>query len=741
MNGFIDIVRRDNPWWESGAIPREYKSKKRRVYCSKVLLAAEEWFRDHKVLLMEGPRQVGKTMILRHIIDEYLGQGYPPELLIYIDAQDPELDLKNRSLRELIQNCLVHAETRLGPMRADRPPLILLDEIQYADRWSDWLKVLADRADFQAKIIATGSALRLSRGTRESGVGRWKIVDVPHLSFFEYIDVIKPVTSESLGFPDLPFDWNWRAPDDASFQKIKNSLPFERLQPLFNEYLAKGGYPDPAGKEEEAVAQEMIREEIVSRVLQDPVDLKIVRGKLELQRLFYYLATHTAEILSKDTISKESGLNRQTLNDYMQCLTDIHLIATAPLYKNDGTQALKSHDKAYVASPCITSALRPFDARSSKRGLILESAVVSHILPSLEGTNGFLSYWRERPNGQEVDIVAHWSDGVLPIEVKSSGKKSGMLKFIENYESEIMGAYLLKDQNEWEWSSKGSKPGVIMPIAHFLYMLGYKEKQMMQGDLERKRDIVIQPKPIEIFLPEEMTDLKVFQKKIRNDFSNASEKKPFFRLVVGPEKLLKTMWTVDRSVEPFFQLLRYPPRIRDGIVGDWNPGVGRFAEPVIFSEGIKAETTGWEKRICLYFNGSLEFSVPIKHRIFLIDEQSKQINPYSLVEYTVNFMRLFKKTTGLLDMKEPYWFELDIINAENLELRAGHPKSEEYQFSNFVKKHRFGSEPFVLSGRIPELNSLKPDIEAFQVLKNLYFQLGLGEGLPFFDKDGTCRIQ
>src|SRR3989338_10300664 len=86
-----ELLQRDNPWWQQAKILQDYRDKRKRPYCYKVLLESFNWFQDHNVVLVEGPRQVGKTLILQHIVDELLKTGIPPQAICYIDLQVPDI--------------------------------------------------------------------------------------------------------------------------------------------------------------------------------------------------------------------------------------------------------------------------------------------------------------------------------------------------------------------------------------------------------------------------------------------------------------------------------------------------------------------------------------------------------------------------------------------------------------------------------------------------------------------------
>ena len=254
-----EILERDNPWWQDNSIPRVFKEMTKRPYCYQVLVEAHRVFQRQKVLLMEGPRQVGKTKIFYHIIDELLQLGTPPKAICYIDRQDADLQRyhETHSLRSTVTHYLQQiAPTQLRmPSSLPLAPLVLLDEIQYAPHWSDELKKFADDPQFRGKIIATGSALRLSRGLRESGAGRWPHLYIPHFGFYEYIHVLTPHTERNIALLGAKPSWDWTSPDTTQFKKIQEAIPFSIVQEVFNDFLARGGYPQWGAQEENVVAQ------------------------------------------------------------------------------------------------------------------------------------------------------------------------------------------------------------------------------------------------------------------------------------------------------------------------------------------------------------------------------------------------------------------------------------------------------------------------------------------------------
>ena len=83
------------------------------------------------------------------------------------------------------------------------------DEVQYAQDWDKWLKIIYDTQP-DTQVVATGSASpALIKGNQESGAGRWTVIQVPTMSFYEYcelLDLDRPELPSNLKIPSLLFN-------------------------------------------------------------------------------------------------------------------------------------------------------------------------------------------------------------------------------------------------------------------------------------------------------------------------------------------------------------------------------------------------------------------------------------------------------------------------------------------------------------------------------------------------------
>ncbi len=220
------------------------------------------------------------------------------------------------------------------------------DEIQYASDWDKWLKTLYDMQP-DPRIVATGSASpALMKGSTESGAGRWSVIPVPTLSFFEYCALIGVEVPE-LG-PDIRPTAFSRM---AHTERTKVMLKLEPLQNHFNRYLQVGGFPELALASNDLMAQQIMREDVVDKVLRrDLPALYNIRSATELERSFLYLCNVSSEIVSFTSIAKElGGVTRPTVENYVNYLESANLIYQSWPVEMGGRKVLKAQPKIYIA--------------------------------------------------------------------------------------------------------------------------------------------------------------------------------------------------------------------------------------------------------------------------------------------------------------------------------------------------------------------------------------------------------
>lgn len=378
------VLRRmqaENTWWESPhRIPESYYRLPHRAYFELLLPLIIETTVKRAVLLM-GPRRVGKTVIIHHVIQRLIDDGLEPKRVCYLSVDHPLYN--GCGLTELLEYFGSAAEIDM-----DAGPLfVFLDEVQYLKNWEVHLKSLVDTHP-NIKFIASGSAaaaLRL-KGT-ESGAGRFTDFLLPPLTFYEYLDL--------LGQLDLMVD------DGGDFIRAES---IEELNARFVHYLNFGGYPEVIFSPIiQADPSRFIKGDIVDKVLlRDLPGLYGIQDIQELNHLFTTLAFNTASEVSLEQLSKSSGVAKNTIKRYIEYLEAAFLLKVVHRIDRSARRFQRANFfKVYLTNPSIRSALfSPIDSADEAMGGLTET--------------GLFAQWFHADDVLQLHY-ARWSDGEVDI--------------------------------------------------------------------------------------------------------------------------------------------------------------------------------------------------------------------------------------------------------------------------------------------------------------------------------------
>ena len=143
----LDLLFSYDPWWQTGILQQEFnKPMKRFAYYEAMRALGHQDIR--RAVILCGARRTGKTTIMYQVIAELLKQGVSPKRILFLSFDHPLLKLC--SIEKVI-------EIYRNNITTEEDVYCFFDEIQYAEDWNRWLKILYDRNP-QMHIMATGSA-------------------------------------------------------------------------------------------------------------------------------------------------------------------------------------------------------------------------------------------------------------------------------------------------------------------------------------------------------------------------------------------------------------------------------------------------------------------------------------------------------------------------------------------------------------------------------------------------------
>lgn len=412
-------IKFENPWWSTGAIDDYYASMKRRLYFDLFSPLVYEKSVKRAVVLM-GPRRVGKTVMLFHLIQDLIDTGVSPKSICYLSIENPIYS--GLSLEELLLYFLEITEQT--PLNEH---YIIFDEIQYLKNWELHLKTLVD-SYHKIKFIVSGSAAAaLKLKSNESGAGRFTDFMLPPLTFHEYIDLKDLSELITLGSK------TWKGVSKNYFQTDN----IEELNKHFVDYINFGGYPEVSlSKEIQSDPGRYIRNDIIDKVLlRDLPSLYGIKDVQELNLLFTTIAYNSGNEFTYEQLSINSGVAKNTIKRYIEYLEAAFLIRVINKIDQNSKKFKRATSfKIYLTNPSLRSALfSPIEKDGDFIGNMVETAIFSQW-----GHNtGFKPYYA-RWKGGEVDIVSLSAEKQKPlwaVEIKWSNRYVKSIHKLSNLKS------------------------------------------------------------------------------------------------------------------------------------------------------------------------------------------------------------------------------------------------------------------------------------------------------------------
>ena len=473
--GILKVLTAFNPWWKTGAVnPKMTKTYKRFAFHEAMKRLDQNDLR--RIVVLTGTRRVGKTTIQYQMIDTLLKRGVDPQKIVFISMDHPMLKLSG------VNDVL---ECYHENIYAEQDVYYFFDEVQYAQDWDRWLKMIYDMQP-DTNVVATGSASpALVKGNQESGAGRWTVIQVPTMSFYEYcelLDLERPQLPKTLKMTQM---LHMTQPE-----RTRIMMQLQKVQNHFTRYLQVGGFPELALSDNDIMAQQIMREDVVDKVLKrDLPSLYNLRNATELERIFLYLCNVSSEIVSIEAIAKElSGVSRPTVENYIQYLESANLIYMSLPVDMAGKKVLKASPKIYIADAAIRNAVLMDESLltdSIEMGKIVETAVYKHVAAFYYQQATSVGYFRGGRKGKEIDIVVDKPNAYnILIEVKY--REGAPIKdddAIAELCAEASAAIVVTNgANDFGvHNTKSGKDMLRIPAFAFLYLLGHAEKNGYKG--------------------------------------------------------------------------------------------------------------------------------------------------------------------------------------------------------------------------------------------------------------------
>lgn len=334
-----------------------------------------------KVLLVTGPRQTGKTTLLKSIM---------PDGMSYVTLDD-------KALREQVQE-----DPAL--FLEEHPAPLFIDEVQYAPDLFSYIKIKVDNSNEYGQYWLTGSQqFYLMKNASESLAGR---VGIVNLNSFTYSEIVKNENKELF--------------DPSEFKKSEKV----NVNDVF-EIIFRGGMPEfynNVGVERELYFKSYIN----TYIEKDIRELYGINKVSSFRKFMVSVASRVGEQLNYSDIALDAGVSVPTVTSWMSILVASGIVYLLEPFMSSELKRLTHIPKIYFMDSGLAAYLAGWESArdlqlSSVSGHYLENFIVSEIVKSYnaKGKTPNISYYRDKEQN-EIDLVFYKNNTLYPFEIKKS---------------------------------------------------------------------------------------------------------------------------------------------------------------------------------------------------------------------------------------------------------------------------------------------------------------------------------
>ena len=338
-----------------------------------------------KVVLITGPRQVGKSTLLR----ELYGEEYS-----YVTLDDI-VELQN-------------AQTDPKLFFINHPGKLIIDEVQYCPELFIEIKRLVDQKDDPGQYILTGSqTFSLMQNVSESLAGRVGIMELKPLSTREILGKrtntpFKPSTDLlSQEVPDLSYSELWKIIH-------RGSLPELYRNPSLDPEAYYASY-------------------VSTYIQRDVRQISAIQDLSTFSRFITVLAARTSQELNYAHIAQEVGVDQKTIMSWVGILEASGIIYIIPTFSNNNLKRITKAPVVYFFDTGLAAYLGRWKTAENLQngaysGAILENYCVSEIIKSYsnQGVINYPVYFYRDKDQREIDLIIEESGVLYPIEIKQA---------------------------------------------------------------------------------------------------------------------------------------------------------------------------------------------------------------------------------------------------------------------------------------------------------------------------------
>ncbi|MBQ9606801.1 MAG: ATP-binding protein [Lachnospiraceae bacterium] len=341
-----------------------------------------------KVVLLTGPRQVGKSTTIQKVFPEYTYITLDDENELYLALNDSQLFFRDRHFP------------------------VIIDEVQYAGNLLRTIKLVSDKLNKKGQIFITGSqTYELMSLSAETLAGRISVIEMNALSARESYEV--------------EFYQSFIPSAEYINLRGKEQIPYTGLW----QRIHRGFYPDL--EEEERDWEWFYRDYIRTYLERDVRRIVNVRDEMKFRSLLTSIAARSGQLLIYEDIARDVGIDLKTAQHWISVISASGLIKIIHPYHNNAISRAVKTPKLYFMDTgllCYLVGWKTYESacNGAMSGSIFETFVISEIIKSylnVGKTTNNLYYYRDKDK-KEIDLLIEEDNTLYPVEIKKGANIS-----------------------------------------------------------------------------------------------------------------------------------------------------------------------------------------------------------------------------------------------------------------------------------------------------------------------------
>lgn len=344
---------------------------------------------QYSAILITGPRQVGKTTMLKRLMED---EGNIREYVTLDDMEE-----RNLAKNDPAMFFQIH-----------KPP-VFIDEVQYAPELFSYIKIIIDKNHNPGDFWLTGSQIfKLMQGVQESLAGRVAVLSMSSLS-----------QREIGGSEAIPFEIDVEALriNSKNILSADTNQIFERIWKGTMPALVSGRYSD----------RNIFYSGYVSTYIER--DVRELSGTINALKFYNFVtsvAARAGQLVNYKSIAEDADIDQVTAKNWLNIMETLGIIFYLHPYSNNVLKRAIKTPKLYFYDTGLVCYLTKWsDSQTAMTGAmsgaLFENYVVSEIVKSYQccGTEPYIYYYRDK-DAKEIDVMIEKDGKLYPIEIKKS---------------------------------------------------------------------------------------------------------------------------------------------------------------------------------------------------------------------------------------------------------------------------------------------------------------------------------